>query len=498
MEFEIQAAYQTNTASPCLILPVFKDKSLSDSGEKWDLAHGQPVKRLLDAGDHSGKLGETLLLHHVPNSHCERVLLVGSGDPNELTPDQYLKALCGAFSALKKTGATSCNCLLPELTVKEKNLTWKIYQTALTASLLSYTFNQYKSKAESEPVALQTVIFHLADVTKHETLQKTIQQAKAIAEGMSLTRDLANTPGNVCTPTYIAEQAQSLSKAFKSLDCEILNERAMEKLGMGALLSVSKGSEEPGKLIILSYQGSNKSDQPIVIVGKGVTFDSGGISLKPGKAMDEMKYDMSGAAGVLGTLKAAAELNLPLNVIGVIPTVENLPDGKASKPGDIVTSLSGQTIEILNTDAEGRLILADALTYSERFNPKVVIDIATLTGAIITALGERASGLFTQHEGLATDLINASEKAHDHVWRMPLWDEYQEKIDSPFADMINTGDGTAGSCTAACFLARFTKSFQWAHIDIAGTAWKSGKQKGATGRPVPLLMHYLLSLCGNP
>ena len=322
-------------------------------------------------------------------------------------------------------------------------------------------------------------------------------QAAAIAHGMKLAKDLGNLPGNICTPAYLAEQAAKMADAHK-LKVTILEEKDMEKLGMHSLLSVTRGSRQPAKLITLEYRGGDKKQKPVVLVGKGLTFDSGGISLKPGAEMDEMKYDMCGAASVLGTMQAIAEMGLKLNVVAVIPSSENMPDGAASKPGDIVTSMAGLTIEILNTDAEGRLILCDALTYAARFEPDTVIDIATLTGACVIALGGVASGLFSNQDPLARELLDAGEYANDKAWQMPLWDDYQQQLDSNFADMQNIGGRAAGSITAACFLSRFTKDYRWAHLDIAGTAWKSGKEKGSTGRPVPLLTQYLISRANTP
>jgi leucyl aminopeptidase len=313
---------------------------------------------------------------------------------------------------------------------------------------------------------------------------------------MNLAKDLGNLPPNHCTPTYLAEQALKIAQA-NTMKCEVLETADMEALGMGALLAVASGSVQPPKLIVLSYQGDASGSQPIVLVGKGVTFDTGGISLKPAAEMDEMKFDMCGAAAVLGTLQAAAQMRLPLNVIGVVPSTENMPGGRATKPGDIVKTLSGQSVEILNTDAEGRLILCDALTYCERFKPSAVIDIATLTGACVIALGHVAAGLFSNDDALAREVLAAGDEAYDRAWHMPLWDDYQEQLRSNFADMANIGGRPAGSVTAACFLSRFTKSFRWVHLDIAGVAWKSGREKGATGRPVPLLAQFLIDRAGT-
>jgi leucyl aminopeptidase len=325
--------------------------------------------------------------------------------------------------------------------------------------------------------------------------RKTLAQSVAIANGLELSKTLGNLPPNICTPTYLANTAKQLGKDYK-VGVEVLDRKQLEALKMGSFLSVTQGSEQPPKFIVLKHMGGKAKDAPVVLVGKGITFDTGGISLKPGAGMDEMKYDMCGAGSVLGTFRAIAEMQLKLNVIGVIPTCENMPSGRATRPGDIVTSMSGQTIEILNTDAEGRLILCDALTYVERFKPAVVVDIATLTGACVTALGHHNTGLFTRHDqahdALANELLAAGKAANDTAWRMPIEDAYQEQLKSNFADIANIGGPPGGSITAACFLERFTRKYTWAHLDIAGTAWKSGAAKGATGRPVPLLTSFLL------
>jgi leucyl aminopeptidase len=327
--------------------------------------------------------------------------------------------------------------------------------------------------------------------------EQALAQGTAISAGMALAKDLANLPGNICTPSYLAEQAMALKKGKRRLRVQVLDEAEMEKLGMGALLSVSRGSEQPARLISLEYRGADKGVKPVVLVGKGITFDTGGISIKPSEAMDEMKFDMCGAASVLGTLQACADMGLAINVVGIIAAAENMPSGRASRPGDIVTTLSGKTVEILNTDAEGRLVLCDALSYARRFDPQVLIDIATLTGACIIALGHHPSGLLANEDGLADALLAAGETSGDRVWRLPLWDDYQEQLKSNFADLANIGGRPAGTITAACFLSRFTEDYHWAHLDIAGTAWRSGKEKGATGRPVPLLAQYLLDRTGT-
>jgi leucyl aminopeptidase len=355
----------------------------------------------------------------------------------------------------------------------------------------AYRFTQMKSKNEGDSPALRRLVLNV-DRAAEKRAAAGLAQGLAVAHGMSLAKDLGNLPPNVCTPAYLASQARDLAKRYR-MKVTVLERADMEQLGMHTLLSVAQGSAQPPKLIVLEYRGGPKKAKPVALVGKGVTFDTGGISLKPGPEMDEMKFDMCGAASVLGTLKAVCEMKLPVNVIGVIPTTENMPGSRATRPGDIVKSLSGQTVEILNTDAEGRLILCDALTYVERFQPAAVIDIATLTGACVIALGHVASGLFANDDALAREVVSAADTAHDRVWHLPLWDDYQEQLKSNFADFANIGGRPAGAVTAACFLARFTGKFKWAHLDIAGTAWKSGKEKGATGRPVPLLTQFLIN-----
>jgi leucyl aminopeptidase len=384
---------------------------------------------------------------------------------------------------------------LTELNIKGHDIYWKVRQSVEVSRNALYRFDELKSKKNSTRRPLRKIILSVPTRRGLPIGDKAVAEGQAIANGVKLTKDLANLPGNICTPTFLAKQAKELQKVHKSIKIKVLDEAEMEQLGMGALLAVSRGSHEPAKLITLEYRGTSKDTKPVVLVGKGVTFDSGGISIKPAAQMDEMKFDMCGAASVLGTLATTAELNLPINVVGVIPATENMPNGNATKPGDIVTSLSGQTIEILNTDAEGRLILCDALTYCERFNPDVVIDIATLTGACVIALGKYATGLLSNHSPLANDLLNAGRTSNDRAWQLPLWEDYHQQLDSPFADMANVGGREAGTITAASFLSRFTKQFHWSHLDIAGTAWTGGKEKGATGRPVPLLAQYLLDRC---
>ena len=490
MEFSIKSGAPEKQRSGCIVVGVFEPRKLSASADQIDKAARGYISTLLKRGDMQGKGGSALLLHNVPGTLAERVLLVGLGKEKEFNEKTYRDAVAAALRALKDTGATDALLCLSELTVGKRNLRWRLRQAAQAAHDSLYRFEQMKSKKNDKPAALQKLVFNV-EHKDEKAATEALAQGAAIGHGMNLAKDLGNLPGNICTPTYLAQQARLLAKEHR-LKVEILERADMEKLGMGSLLSVAHGSHQPPKFIVLQYKGGKADAKPVVLVGKGVTFDTGGISLKPAPEMDEMKYDMCGAASVLGTLKACAELRLPLNVVGLIPATENMPGGGATKPGDIFTSMSGQTIEVLNTDAEGRLILCDALTYAERFDPACVIDIATLTGACVIALGHVASGLLSNNDALAQEILNCGQEAHDRAWQLPLWDDYQEQLKSNFADMGNIGGRAAGTVTAACFLSRFTEKYRWAHLDIAGTAWKSGKEKGATGRPVPLLTHFLL------
>ncbi len=490
MEFSIKQGNPDSLKSGCVVVGVFEDGKLSSAAKLLDKAAQHALSDVVTRGDMNGKAASTLLLHKISGIAAERVLLVGLGKAEELNNKTCTEILRAAFVALNATAAKDAALYLFDEGVG-KDAKWVIKQAVFAAEEQAFRADEMKSKP-AKVATLKHITF--ASLNKPATtLKKALDQAAATARGISLAKNLGNLPGNICTPTYLAAKALALGKEHKSIKTTVLEEKDMQKLGMGSFLSVTRGSEQPAKLITLEYAGAAKTQKPIVLVGKGITFDSGGISLKPGAEMDEMKYDMCGAASVLGTLQAIAEMGLKLNVVGVIPTCENLPSGTATKPGDIVTSMSGQTIEILNTDAEGRLILCDALTYSAKFKPDTVIDIATLTGACVIALGHVASGLFSNQDELAKELLAAGEQAHDRVWQLPLWEDYQPLLDSNFADMQNIGGRAGGTITAACFLARFTKEYRWAHLDIAGTAWLSGKQKGATGRPVPMLTQYLIN-----
>ncbi|WP_295448587.1 leucyl aminopeptidase [uncultured Thiodictyon sp.] len=500
MEFKIKSGDLAKHKTPCLVLGVFEKRKLAPAGEVIDKASGGRLTELLKKGDLDGEPGRTLMLYDLPGVAAERVLLVGCGKRKEATRATYRQALAASVDLLQRTHAGEALSTLAEAAPEGLSHYLAVRDAVTTAAERVYRYSQTKDDKQAPKTPLRTLTLWVTKKQESDEAEQALRHGAAIAEGVTLARELGNLPGNLCTPSYLADQAHDLAARFDTLSVEVLEEAQMEELGMGALLSVSRGSRQPAKLIVFHYQGAGQgaaaAQRPVVLVGKGLTFDAGGISLKPGADMDEMKYDMCGGASVFGAVQAACELDLPIHLIGVVPASENLPDGDANKPGDIVKSLSGQTIEILNTDAEGRLILCDALTYSERFDPAVVIDLATLTGACVVALGKHASGLFTADDQLASELQAAGVAAWDRVWRLPLWEDYQAQLDSNFADMANVGGRDGGAITAACFLSRYAKKFPWAHLDIAGTAWLSGKEKGGTGRPVPLLVQVLLERSG--
>ncbi|HEX7955246.1 MAG TPA: leucyl aminopeptidase [Burkholderiales bacterium] len=493
MEFSIKAVAPEKLKSDCVAVAVFASSKLSAAARALDHAGKGRISAILKQGDFEAKPGSTLMLYDMPGVSSKRVLLVGFGAQAEVTVKELREGVRGAVRAMTDAGIGEAALYITDAAVRNRDDQWVMMQAATSCLESTYRFDRLKSKAPPRRGTLKRVIFGVLRASKHGAAA--LERGIAIGEGVNFARDLGNLPPNICTPAYLADQARALGKAHK-LKVTVLERKDMEKLGMGSLLSVADGSRQPPKLITIEHHGGPKKQKPVVLVGKGVTFDTGGISLKPSAEMDEMKYDMSGAGSVLGTMRAIAAMKLPLNVVGVIPATENMPGGNATRPGDIVTSMSGQTIEILNTDAEGRLILCDALTYSERFAPAAVIDIATLTGACVIALGHVASGLFSNDEHLADELIAAGQSSWDRVWHMPAWEDYQEQLKSNFADMANIGGRPGGSITAACFLARFAKKFRWAHLDIAGTAWKSGRDKGSTGRPVPLLTQFLMTRAG--
>ena len=494
MEFSIKTLSPETARTGCVVLGVYSgnesSKELSPPAHRVDQKSNGALRAAL--ADLSGKAGSTLLLRGLPHVAAERVLLVGLGAKKEFGEAAYRDAVRAAANALRELGAKDAALFLVDLKVKSRSLSWNLRQAVLGIREAFYRFDELKQKKAPAP-SLERITLPLPPAAQ---LKQALAEAEATADGADLTRTLGNLPSNICTPSYLAEQAKKLAREYK-LQVEVLERKDMEKLGMGSFLAVTSASHEPPKLIVLRYNGAAKSKAPLALVGKGITFDTGGISLKPAGEMDEMKFDMSGAGSVLGTIRALAGMKAPINVVGVIPTCENMPGGRAVKPGDIVTTMSGQTVEILNTDAEGRLILCDALTYAERYKPDVVIDIATLTGACVIALGHIATGLFANDQRLADEVRAAADDAWDRVWQMPLWEEYQEQLRSNFADFANIGGRPGGSITAASFLARFARKLRWAHLDIAGTAWKSGREKGSTGRPVPLLVRFALRHAGR-
>ena len=492
MEFALKHNPAEKTRSACLIVPVSQPRKLSATGQRIDKAGKGMLSAVLKSGDMEGKIGQTLLLPSTGIAGLQRILLVGCGKEADMNERQFTRLVQSVIAALENTGARDAEVSLADVRLKGRDLAWKVRQAAMLLGNSEYRYTATKGEKPPARKGLRKFNFNV-DKKDAAKARKALGEASAISAGMSLTRELGNLPANVCTPSYLARQARDLAKGNKSLRVKVLEEADMKRLKMGSLLSVGAGSRQPAKLITMEYRGAKASEKPVVLVGKGVTFDTGGISLKPGQAMDEMKYDMCGAASVFGTLKAVMHMGLAINVVGIVPATENMPDGLATKPGDIVTSMSGQTIEILNTDAEGRLILCDALTYAARFKPRCVIDIATLTGAVIIALGKVPSGVMGNDDRLIQDLIKSGQQTEDKIWQLPIWDEYQDQLKSNFADMANIGGRDAGTITAACFLSRFTRDYKWAHLDIAGTAWKSGENKGATGRPVPLLTQYILN-----
>jgi leucyl aminopeptidase len=496
VEFSIKSTSPGQTKSGCAVVGVFESRKLTQPAAALDRDSKGYIKSIVERGDMEGKPGSTLVLHNVPNVACERVMLVGLGAESNFGDKQYREAVAAAIRTLNSTGASDASLHLTEIGTLKRDVRWRVATAVAVAGEAVYRFDQMKSKPESVRPALRRLALGAGAKTAMRRAAAGLEEGLAISHGVSLAKDLGNLPPNVCTPSYLADQARELAKRYR-MKATVLEREDMEKLGMGALLAVAQGSAQPPKLIVLEYRAGPKTQKPVALVGKGITFDTGGISIKPSPDMDEMKFDMCGAASVLGTLKAVGEMRLPINVVGLIPTTENMPGGRAVKPGDIVTTMSGQTVEILNTDAEGRLILCDALTYAGRYDPSTVIDIATLTGACVIALGHVASGLYANDDALAKEVLVAADAAFDRAWHMPLWDDYQEQLKSNFADFANIGGRPAGSVTAACFLARFTRKYRWAHLDIAGTAWRSGKDKGASGRPVPLLTQFLLTRAGR-
>jgi leucyl aminopeptidase len=496
MEFSVKSGSPEKQRSACIVVGVFEPRRLTHVAEQLDQISEGYISNLLRRGDLEGKAGQMLLLHHVPNVLSERILLVGCGKERELNERQYKQIIAKTIQTLNETGSMEAVCFLTELHVKGRDTYWKVRQAVEAANDSLYTFLQLKTKKGEPRRPLRKMVFNVPTRKELPAGERAIEHGSAISKGVAVAKDVSNMPPNICNPKYLNEQSADLVERFDSLSLETVGEKEMAELKMNSYLAVGRGSDNESIMSIIHHKGGKEGDAPVVLVGKGLTFDSGGISIKPSANMDEMKYDMCGASSVLGVMHTVAELNLPINIIGVIAGCENMPDANAYRPGDILTTMSGQTVEVLNTDAEGRLVLCDALTYVERFEPEAVIDIATLTGACVIALGPHATAVLSSHNPLSHELINASEQSSDRAWRMPLWDEYQELIESPFADMANIGGRPAGTITAGCFLSRFTKKYNWAHLDIAGTAWVGGARKGATGRPVPMLSQYLFNKAG--
>ncbi|MFT4045193.1 MAG: leucyl aminopeptidase [Solimonas sp.] len=501
MEYFVKSGNPEKQRVACVIIGIFDRRSPTDAAETIDRVSDGAVATVMRRGDMDGKLGSTLVLHNVTGTFADRVMLVGLGKERNFDEAAFRKANAAVARALRQTGAIDAVSYLTHLPIKNRDFQWNVGQALLATGEVFYRFDECrgaKFREESQPPKLERYTF---DVPRRSDLpagERGLAEALAIGKGVSLAKNLGNLPGNLCTPTYLAEQAKQLATQYAAIKTRVLDRADMEKLGMGALLSVARGSSQPPKLIVMEYLKGPKHEKPVALVGKGLTFDAGGISIKPAAAMDEMKFDMCGGASVFGALTAIAELKLPVNVVGIVPATENLINGEANKPGDIVTSMAGITIEILNTDAEGRLILCDALSYAEKeYEPSICIDMATLTGACVVALGGVATGLFSNTPALSRALLGAGEQIGDRAWELPLWPDYDDNIKSEFADIANIatrGGNGGGAIIGATFLHRFTRKMKWAHLDIAGTAW-SGKK--STGRPVPMLVQYLLNLAAK-
>ena len=491
LKFSIAADAPEAAAVPSIVVGVYEDRSLTPSALRIDERSGGALTRLLESSDANGKAGSVAALFHLPNIVSPRVVLAGLGEQKKLDAAAYYRAVTESARALKSMPIDSALSFLTDVDVPGKDTAWKLRTAALAADAQAYRYTAtFKPKEKPKTPSLESLAF-VAAANDPKTL-RALTEAAAIAKGVRFARELGNLPPNICNPAYVADQAKKIADEHPGVTLEVLDRDAMQKLGMGSLLGVSQGSANAPRLVVLRWNGGKDKEKPYALVGKGITFDSGGISLKPGFGMDEMKGDRCGGDGVLGTFVAAVELKLPLNIVCIVPAVENMPDGNAYRPSDILTSMSGLTIEVLNTDAEGRLILCDALTYAQKFDPQVIIDAATLTGACVVALGKHASGLMTKDDALADELLKAGNETMDRAWRLPLWDDYQQQLESGFADVANIGGKYAGAITAACFLSRFVNGARWAHLDIAGTAWDEGRKGLATGRPVPMLTQYLI------
>ncbi|MGN7832431.1 leucyl aminopeptidase [Pseudoxanthomonas sp. 22568] len=487
LEFTLNHDAPASAGVDCVVVGAYGDKTLTPAAQAIDAASGGRLAALVARGDISGKTGKTALLHDLPGVAAPRVLVVGLGEAAKFGVPQYLKAVGDAARTLKAGPSASALFTLAEVEVKDRDAAWKIRQAVIAADHACYRYTATLGKKKNDEPGLARFAISGEDA-------QALAQGAAIAAGVQFTRELGNLPPNICNPAYLAEQSQKFA-ADNGAECEVLDEAQMETLGMGSLLAVARGSANRPRLIVLKWNNGGDA-KPFVLVGKGITFDTGGVNLKTQGGIEEMKYDMLGAGSVLGAFVAAVKMQLPLNLVVIVPAVENAIDGNAYRPSDVITSMSGKTIEVGNTDAEGRLILCDALTYAQRFEPQALVDAATLTGACIVALGRYATGLMSKHDDLSNELLAAGEHVFDRAWRLPLWDEYQTQLDSTFADVYNIGGRWAGAITAGCFLARFTEGQRWAHLDIAGVANDEGKRGMATGRPVGLLAQWLLDRAG--
>ena len=495
MKTALKTSNPVRLVTDCLVIAVAAKNKFSAEAKEIDIASGKRLSRVLENGDFDGSLGTSLMLQGLEGVKAKRVLLVGCGDKAKLSLKEARKLLVSIAKSLLSSQAKDAHLALASLALAGADHYWLAERLAQELEDASYSYSTTKSTKAKAP-ALKSISLAAPKGTSKAKIDVAFANGVATGRGINCAKELGNLPGNICTPIYLAQQAIDLAKGNRALTVKVLSEKQMARLGMGSLLSVSAGSSQEAQLIVMEYKGAKvkpKADRPAphMLVGKGITFDTGGISLKAGAAMDEMKFDMCGAASVIGTMAAVVEMALPIDIVAIVAAAENMPSGKATKPGDVVTSMSGLTIEILNTDAEGRLVLCDALTYGERYKPASVIDVATLTGAAVATFGSHVSAMLSNDDALAAELSDCGNASLDQVWQLPLHDEYQHLLDSNFADIANIGGPRAGTITAACFLSRFTKKFKWAHLDIAGSAWNSGAAKGATGRPVSLLLEYL-------
>ena len=495
MQYDLTDNITSIDVNGAAIFGVFTDKNIKILAKYLKTTDIAKIKEIIKKSSFEGKINQSLCIYDTSNKKLEKIYLVGLGEKNKYSERSFIKAVSALSKICKNNNLKNIFLSIDSLLTDKIKQDWAIRNISIHINGIDYVYNETKNKTKIKINYKISKIIFISSLLKKSylsSLKKYFQQGVAISSGIKLAKKLGDLPSNICTPTYLAKTATDLGKTNKKLNIKIHNEKEMKSMGMNCLLSVGNGSEEPSKLITMKYNGGAKNEKPIALVGKGITFDTGGISIKPSNGMDEMKYDMCGAASVLGTMKTISELNLKINVVCVIASAENMPSGSATNPGDVVTTMSGQTVEILNTDAEGRLVLCDALTYVSRFKPKHVIDVATLTGAVLVALGKVASGVLSNDEKLTEMLMKSSNVSHDYIWELPMWEEFQSELDSNFADIANIGKRYAGTITAACFLSRFTEDYSWAHLDIAGTAWNEGANKGGTGRPVSLLTHFLL------